>query len=409
MDYYELLKIKAAELESKIFLRADDKIFTYADFFNIVNQFNINRQHNERILKIKSSSFIEQAIVFFAAQKNEICPIILHGETEIDEINPPENNDILGVMTSGSTGKPKVLYRTYESWANFFPIQNQVFNVDRQSVIFIHGSLSFTGNLNVFLSILYAGGTVVTSNKFNCAHWLKLIDKCAVTTIYLVPTKLQLITKFNVENRNVKMIFTGSQVLTESINKLLMKSFPAAQLILYYGATELNYITYKIVNTNNISDVNNLGKAFKNVEVTIKDELIYVNNDYHVSGLAMPYTVGDVGHFDNDGNLIFEGRGADFINKGGYKISTLNVESKIRQIEGVADVSALKVKDEQRGENYYVFIVKDERAEKLNINKKIRAQLKPVEQPEQIIYIDELPLNDRGKVDRQKLFCEYIK
>ncbi len=44
-------------------------------------------------------------------------------------INYLDKSICMGALSSGSTSVPKVLYRTYESWAGFFPIQNGIFNI----------------------------------------------------------------------------------------------------------------------------------------------------------------------------------------------------------------------------------------------------------------------------------------
>ena len=44
-----------------------------------------------------------------------------------------------GVLSSGSTGTPKIMLRSYQSWAGFFPVQNEVFAVDAATRLFFTG------------------------------------------------------------------------------------------------------------------------------------------------------------------------------------------------------------------------------------------------------------------------------
>ena len=60
---------------------------------------------------------------------------------------------------------PKPLWRTEKSWADYFDIQNDIFHINHATRIFVHGSFSFTGNTNMMLAVLWAGGQIVTSNK----------------------------------------------------------------------------------------------------------------------------------------------------------------------------------------------------------------------------------------------------
>ena len=370
MNFYDLLKTRAETFADKIFLRVDDHfksgetVWSYKNFLDAVDK-NLT----------VDGKFITQAVNFFVEQKN----------------NP---SNIFAVTTSGSTGTPKILRRTFESWADFFPTQNRIFRVDETTKLFMHGNLNFTGNLNAFLATLDAGGTIVTTEKFFPRRWLELVRDA--TAIYLVPTKLVLLTT-GAPLENIRSIFTGSQVLTKAQSLSLMKKFPAAEIFLYYGASELSFVTYKKISADNAGDVQNLGKPFDGVKIFIRDGLIYVDTKLSVLGVENPCTVGDAGFVDENGDLIFRGRGEDFINRGGVKIFASAVENKLLTIDGVTAAAVTKIPDVTRGENFVAFVVG-------NVNKKIiRQALSPAELPREIIFVDELPLNSAGKVDKKLL------
>lgn len=362
MNFYDLLNVQAQNFPRKTFLQVDDKIFSYKNFFDTLGENS-------------DSKFITQAKKFFIAQK----------------IN---RSNVFEVATSGSTANKKFLHRSFESWNDFFPTQNKIFRVDENSKLFMHGNLDFTGNLNAFASILHVGGSIITTDKFSPKKWLELIK--SATNIYLVPTKLALLATGE-PIFNICSIFTGSQVLTEAQSLALMKKFPAAEIILYYGASELNYITYKKISADNVSDVQNLGKPFDGVKIFIRDGLIYVETPYHVENFSNPGTVGDAGYINERGELIFLGRGEDFINRGGVKVFASVVEQKLSAIDGVSAAAVVKIGDKVRGENFLAYIVG-------NVDKKIiRQKLTPAESPREIIFVENLPLNASGKVDKKVL------
>ena len=395
MNFYDLLKERADD--EKIFLRVDNRAFTYKNFFETVNAAADKISDSGSNVFIAADNFLDQAIGFFAVQALGRRPIILHHDNQMPSTTSRANaDDVIGVLSSGSSGRPKILFRTFDSWASFFPIQNKIFGVNEKSAVFIHGSLSFTGNLNVLLSVLSAGGSIVTSDKFSVRTWDNLIDGCS--NIYLVPTKLNLLASTARPIESVKTIFTGSQLVSEKLRAELNKKFTAAKLIIYYGASELNYITYKILD--GAIEPNNLGRAFDGVTLDIIDGLIYVDSPWHVSGLKMPCTVGDAGHFNGEGELIFEGRGAEFINKGGYKINAVRLENILLSINGIEQAAVVKVDDERRGDNFVFFIKASDRKAALD---GIKSTLRPIERADKIIFVDEIPLNDRGKVDKSRL------
>lgn len=134
--------------------------------------------------------------------------------TQLPEINEIPDEVCMAVMTSGTTGVPKILYRTYESWADFFPIQNEIFGIGENSRLFVQGSLAFTGNLNLVMAQLYAGAVTIVENRFNPKQWEKTIKQWEADTIYLIPSKLMCIPEcFKEKNVNIKMILSGSQSL----------------------------------------------------------------------------------------------------------------------------------------------------------------------------------------------------
>ena len=362
MNFYDLLKARAEVFGDKIFLQVDEKIFTYKNFLKAVDENSSRRKFFTEIVKL-----------LYAQKFNR--------------------SNIFEVKTSGSTSAPKILRRTFESWTDFFPTQNKIFKVDEGSKVFMHGDLNFTGNLNTLLAVMFAGGSIVTSEKFSPKTWLELLKNA--TTIYLVPTKLTLLTQ-GAPFENIRSIFTGSQVLTAAQSFSLMKKFPNAAIFFYYGASELSFVTYKKISAENAADVQNLGKPFDGVKIFIRDGKIFVDTPFRAENIPKPATVGDFGRIE-DGNLIFLGRGEDFINRGGVKLSALELEQKISAIAGVEAAAVIKISDNLRGENFIAYVVG-------SVDKKIiRQALTPAESPKEIIFVKDLPLNSSGKVDKRLL------
>ncbi|MBR4696620.1 MAG: AMP-binding protein [Selenomonadaceae bacterium] len=431
--YYELLASHAERNPDKLFLRMDERCLSYRNMLECTDELaNALPADLTGDVLVLADDFPGQAATFFALQKKGACPILLHhglSQEEQEDILqknslqglvrlkegkssfqatglPPqahEEQDVLGVLSSGSTGTPKVMYRTYGSWADFFPTQNEIFGVTEHTRMFLHGSLSFTGNLNSFLSVLHAGGKVLTSRKMHCRIWEELLRDEAADVIYLVPAKLRLLTdSMRSPIPSVRSVFAGSQLLSEKVLQTLKERFPSAKIFLYYGASELSYITYAICNDPK-RDPANLGKPFPGIGLFVRDGLVYVDTPYHVSGIRMPFTVGDTGYLNEDGELIFQGRKSSWVNKGGVKISLPRIETALKELPCIREAAIVCYEDETRGNDLAAFLVKDDTAEEKGIRQAIRKALKPVEVPSRIFFLEEIPLNDRGKVDMAKL------
>lgn len=435
-DYAELLCWQAKRLPKKTALIVDEQTFTYAELWQRVSGMAaMARELDVRgDVLVAADDFVDQLIAFLALQAVRARPILLHHGLASEEVQSileenglqgiwrcpsegapffepsglaeqiHEEADVLGVLSSGSTGTPKVLYRTYQSWAGFFPVQDEVFHVCETTVLFLQGSLSFTGNTNSLLSVFYEGGTVVTSCFLRCHLWEALLRRHAVDCLYLVPSKLHLLGQALKEPvTGLRTIFTGSQLLTPAMLRRLKAIFPHAEILLYYGASELNYITYAICDDPD-RDSRNLGRPFPGIAVDIgADGLIYVTTPYHISGVTMPFSVKDTGMLNERGELIFGGRRTAWINKGGVKISTIRLELRLKAVPGVEDAAVLPVREKHRGDGAAAFLVAAHGAVETDIRRAVRRSLMPVEVPDTIVFLPQLPLNDRGKIDRHQL------
>ena len=437
-NYYDLLKKYAALTPQKIFLQFEDRAYSYLEFKEYVDRLAaaVSLPAPAAVLAW-GEGIKEQAGAFFALQKCGLLPILMHHDfSEADMLQiirqsslqalwqlkgeagswiksdlpfaPHAEADIMGALTSGSTGLPKVLYRTFFSWAGFFAEQNKIFHIDSETTMFIHGSLSFTGNLNLFVSVLSEGGTLICGERLSGRSWRTLLEKHRANSLYLVPTKLQLLAARSREPFDgLRTIITGSQLLTAQNIRRLQTAFPKMELILYYGATELNYITYAVCNDPD-RDSANLGRPFPGIGVSIKDGAIYVDTPYHVSGVEIPFTCKDGGCLNENGELIFTGRLDYVINRSGYKVNSLKVENTIKAQSGVADAVVLPYEDELRGAKIAAFVVLSsvtgtEAASEAECTKAIHKALHPQEIPNDIIFVKKIPLNDRGKPDKGKL------
>ena len=438
MNYFDLLVQQTEAHPDKLFFVMDDHAFTYEKFLKLTD--NIFRSAKETDVQpgddvlLFANNAVLQLAGFLALQHLGARPILVHkdlGSREIADVQavndlqgfaeveastfrftpthlPQQAHaepDILGVLSSGSTGAPKVLYRTYDSWAGFFPTQNEIFAVADDTVMFLHGSLSFTGNMNSLLSVLYEGGTVVTSDHLRCKIWAQLMMKYHVNCIYMIPTKLVLLAEaMNGQQAfpEVCTMFTGSQLLTPPMIEDLMDILPNAQIILYYGASELNYITYAVVDSP-YRPPENLGRPFPGIQISIQDGLIYVDTKYHVSGVPIPFSVRDTGSINEKGELIFGGRKGAFVNRGGVKLNLLKMETELQSLAGVREAVALRTKDELRGEGVAAFVVKEEAATEEDVRRTIRHALAAAEMPDKLIFVAEIPLNDCGKPDQDAL------
>ena len=414
----------------KIALIVDEEQYTYGQLYDaiismefnntsrIINLGQFNDGQKNKVLLIQSLSFVEQLLQWLWGLYKGYIPMVCHNEMDvayIDELariisveGVPTSADF-GVLTSGTTGRPKPLWRSESSWREFFDIQNNIFYINKDTKIFLHGSFSFTGVSNMVVAVLWSGGTVITTSSLRPIRWIQLIDKYHVDHIYALPTKLRLLVRHcKSKLDSISYIIGGSQVLDRQLMEQLELICPNMEFILYYGASELNYITY-CTGKEWLDREGTVGRPFPSVIIAEQNGVIYVTTKHHIEGIPDTYTVNDCGYIDSDGYLMFHGRRGDVINKGGYKISIPEMELYLQSLQGVSEVAVITINDEIRGEDFIAYMVLEDNAELSKIVECIHHERPSVEWPKAILEIPMVPLTECSKVDKRKLKEWYNK
>ncbi|MDY6960791.1 MAG: AMP-binding protein, partial [Pseudomonadota bacterium] len=121
------------------------------------------------------------------------------------------------------------------------------------------------------------------------------------------------------------------------------------------------------------------------------------------------FITGDLGKIDEKGYLHIVGRGKDLVISGGYNIYPKEVESEIDQIDGVAESAVIGVPHPDFGEGVTALVVKERGAsvDEGAILTGLQDRLARYKQPKQVIFIEELPRNTMGKVQKNVLREQY--
>ena len=108
---------------------------------------------------------------------------------------------------------------------------------------------------------------------------------------------------------------------------------------------------------------------------------------------------------DEDGFLYFVGRSDDIIKTRGEKVSPIEVENAIFDIDGVKEAAVVGVPDEVLGEAIKAFVVLDEGAALTaqEIIAACRTRLENFMVPAEVVFMDALPTTATGKVRRKSL------
>ena len=117
------------------------------------------------------------------------------------------------------------------------------------------------------------------------------------------------------------------------------------------------------------------------------------------------FRTGDIGSFDEDGFLTLHGRKDDVINRGGEKISPVEIDDALMRHPAVAEAAAFAVPHPRLGEDVAAAVVlrPGMTATAIELREFLRERLASFKVPRRIVIRDQLPKGQTGKVVRRRL------
>ena len=351
-------------------------------------------------------------------------------DKETDYKNPNDYDEALVLHTSGTTSRPKIV-----------PLSNlNIFT----SAVNISKSLKLTADdhcLNIMplfhihglIAVLSAsakvGASVCASNGFNALKFLDLAETQNISWYSGVPTMHQAILLRAQKNSdkakklNLRFIRSSSASLPPAIFEQLNDIFETP-VIEAYGMTEAthqmasNPLPPAIQKPGLVgmpagpeicimNDKNEKLSQGEIGEICIKGD--NVTNGYENNPEANKqsfvndwFRTGDEGFFDEDGYLKISGRLKEIINKGGEKISPLEVDNILMDFPPIDQALCFGYKDKMLGEDIAVAIKLKENKSctEDDIKSYANEKLAKFKIPKKIFIVEDIPKGATGKLQR---------
>ncbi len=225
------------------------------------------------------------------------------------------------------------------------------------------------------------------------------------------------------ETSELKIIFVGGSALGAELCKRALKAFGPVVYNLY-GSTEVAYAT--IATPKDLEEEpGSVGGVVRGTIVKILDDdgneleqgetgRIFVGNSGQFEGYTGGETKeqikglmssGDMGHFDAKGRLFIDGRDDDMIVSGGENVFPGEIEELLAGHEAIEEVAAVGVDDEKFGQRLKAFVVVRD-GKKLTedeVKAYVKDNLANYKTPREVVFVDELPRNQTGKVLKREL------
>ncbi|BBX32915.1 putative fatty-acid-CoA ligase [Mycolicibacterium mageritense DSM 44476 = CIP 104973] len=280
--------------------------------------------------------------------------------------------------TSGTTGHPKGVPTTHGAFITNAENMIRCLGVPRDlgsqfRTLICVPLFHVTGCNSQFLVAAYVGGTAVIMPALKVPTLIETLSAEQISFLVTVPAVYSLLLRHPdfaaCDISTVSRLAYGGAPIAPSLVEELHAAFPSAKLMNGYGMTETASLITVLPDQDAVAHADSVGYAVPSVDLGIvssgddphEGELVVrganVTNGYWNRPTANAETIidgwlhtGDVVRIDDAGRVHVVDRMKDLINRGGEKISSVEVEAVLSAAPGVAEAAVVAVPDAVMGE-----------------------------------------------------------
>ncbi|ESZ97540.1 peroxisomal-coenzyme A synthetase [Sclerotinia borealis F-4128] len=348
------------------------------------------------------------------------------GNQKVEQAQP---DDVALVLhTSGTTGRPKAVPLTHRNLTRTMKnIQTTYKLTPADRTMLVMPLFHVHGLLAGFLAPLMSGGSVIVPLKFSASEfWSDFITHKA-NWYTAVPTIHQILLKNPppTTKPNIRFIRSCSSPLSPTIFHALEETYNAPVLEAYAMTEAAHQMTSNrlppgkrqpgSVGVGQGVEVRILDGEGKEVpigsegEISIRGENVtkgYLNNDkankesFTQDGF---FRTGDQGKMDEDRYVFITGRIKELINKGGEKISPIELDNVLARHPAVSEAVCFAIPDEMYGQDVGVAIVlkPDHKLTASELKKWVADKVAKFKVPKQVYFTNDMPKTATGKIQRR--------
>ena len=343
------------------------------------------------------------------------------------------------IYTSGSTGLPKGVAISHQALLNFLISMQHTPGIRSSDTFFSVTTPSFDISILEFFAPLIAGARLYMADKILLSDPLAIVEKIHTVNpsiIQTTPSFYQMLYNANWKGSCTMKILCGGDLLSESLAEKLLKT--NAELWNMYGPTETT-IWSSCKKIQQATEAANIGKPIHNTQMYILDNnqqllpvgcigTIYISgdglaqgyyknetltNERFISNPFLPnqkmYNTGDLGKWNENGEIEFLGRNDYQVKVRGYRIELGEIETKLHQLETVKAAVVVAQKQTNQEAILIAYVIPKKNIDDTSILiKALRKQLPDYMVPYTIVTLESFPLTPNKKIDRKALSARDI-
>ena len=344
------------------------------------------------------------------------------------------------LFTSGTTGDPKAALLRHEHVVAYIVGSVEFMGSSEDEAALVSVPPYHIAGISAILSSTYSGRRIVYMPQFEPTEWVNTARTEGITHAMVVPTMMdRILDEVEAQGESIptlKHLSYGGGRMPIPVIERAMRLLPNIGFVNAYGLTETSstvailtpddhHEAVRSTDPKIYARLGSVGKPLPSVEVEIRDDegnAVHagvkgeiwvrgeqVSGEYEGVGHVLTadgwFPTKDGGYLDEDGYLYVEGRLDDVIVRGGENLSPGEIEDVILSHDAVADVGVVGVPDQEWGEAVAAFVVCHEgkQATAEEICEHVVAELRSSRRPAHVIFIEELPYNETGKLLRRVL------
>ena len=352
------------------------------------------------------------------------------GRPLADDLLPQTHEDDLCrlILTSGTSSTPKAVALSHKLLANRMArhamFGNRIANCSRvYSDLPISSSLGF----QFLISTLTRGGTAFFSGP-DFVSTLRVIEDYKVQCLVGSPggfeTLLRWFETVPAYQSNVQVIFCGGDVLSPSLSNRLRARI-CSRVIAAYGSTEASMSAvahaHEIVNVPRAVGFVTPGVAVQVIDSSGtplpagEEGQLRIRSEFAVEGyFGNPeesekvfrdgwFYPGDLGTLSAEGLLVITGREQIVLNLGGDKLNPETIEAALAQFPGISEAGVGTVPNAYGNNEVCAVVVSREKLDEQALRVHCEARVPRAFAPVKYLFVDILPHNEMGKLDRRRL------
>jgi malonyl-CoA/methylmalonyl-CoA synthetase len=346
-------------------------------------------------------------------------------------------DDLAAILyTSGTTGRSKGAMLSHDNLLSNAKTLIDYWHFTERDVLLHALPVFHTHGLFVACHVsLLSGGAMIFLPKFEAGEVLRQMPKA--TSMMAVPTfYVRLLDEPGLTReatKHMRLFTSGSAPLLAETHRAFLERTGHA-ILERYGMTETNMNTSNPYEGARIPGT--VGFALPGVELRVADSetgralaqgetgVIEVRGPNVFQGYwRMPektkaefrddgfFITGDVGRVDARGYVHIAGRAKDLVITGGYNVYPKEVEMELDAIEGVIESAVIGLPHPEFGEGVTAVLVceKGSSLAEADVLAALKDRLAKFKQPKRVFFVDELPRNAMGKVQKNVLRETYAR